>query len=417
MSILITGAQMGNKGAQSMLFITVDEMHKRFPDEELIYLTDQEYDEKQFKFTKCMCNYYTKKIATLDGYKKYALITFSFFRDVIRKLAGKKKCLWHYRDLDRIADSINCILDISGFAIGNQWSAKTQESYIDSIRLAKKYHIPIYLLPQSFGPFEYSKREQYIVNDLQKWLTYPRIIFAREKSSLDELHKIGIKEAVLSNDLVLQNQGVDLNRIYINAPVINLPSLPECNNVGIIPNKQCFVFGNREVILSLYHLIIDQLLSENKNVIVFSHSKDDIPVCRDIKNLYVKDSRVKLISDELSCLEYDEFIKKFDYIICSRFHGVVHGYRNCIPAIILGWADKYNALSESVDQAYYSFDIRGSNLDMDRLKAALEKMEKNYLEEKRIISERVMDIQQDNCFDMIQKDLESTINTKRAINE
>ena len=37
MKVLITGANFNNKGAQSMLFVTVDEIRKRIPDCEIYF--------------------------------------------------------------------------------------------------------------------------------------------------------------------------------------------------------------------------------------------------------------------------------------------------------------------------------------------------------------------------------------------
>ena len=79
-----------------------------------------------------------------------------------------------------------------------------------------------------------------------------------------------------------------------------------------------------------------------------------------IKNLFPSDNNnnnIILIDKEFSCLEYNEFVKKFNFLICSRFHGLVHAYKNIVPCIALGWAVKYRELAENLGQQNYIFDI------------------------------------------------------------
>ena len=54
--VLVTGGELKNKGAQAMTFITVDEIKKRYPDKEVILLSDIDYkrpDEikENYRFT------------------------------------------------------------------------------------------------------------------------------------------------------------------------------------------------------------------------------------------------------------------------------------------------------------------------------------------------------------------------------
>ena len=48
------------------------------------------------------------------------------------------------------------LIDISGYAIGSNWSDKVCSDYLDNIEFAQAYGVPVYLMPQSFGPFEYT---------------------------------------------------------------------------------------------------------------------------------------------------------------------------------------------------------------------------------------------------------------------
>ena len=316
MSFLITGAQMGNKGAQSMLYVMVSELRERFPDKKIYFATAESYDEKNYNFKKLACNSMTKRIAALEGNKRRVYYVKAFCRDLVAFFAGKKRCLWHYNDLLDIEDDLDAIIDVSGFAIGDKWSTWSHESFFDIIRFAKRKDIPVYIMPQSFGPFNYSEKQMYLKSLVKEMLEYPRIVFAREKSSYKNLVDIGLKKVSLVPDLVLQSKEINLKLVFKKNPVIKIPDISTENNVGIIPNSQCFKYGDEDKLLSLYRKIIDSLIEKKCNVYIFRHSSEDYDVCKTIYKPYENVKQVKMIDHNFSSLEYSQFIINFNYIIC-----------------------------------------------------------------------------------------------------
>ena len=134
-------------------------------------------------------------------------------------------------------------------------------------------------------------------------------------------------------------------------------------------------------------------------VVIFHHSQDDQEICIMLKKLFPNEN-LHLEKRNFSCIEYDEYVRKFDFIICSRFHGLVHAYRNNIPGIALGWAVKYKELTQLMGQINYSFDITENIRNKDVLEA-IEKMENSYLIEKEIIERKLEQIQENNCFEIL----------------
>ena len=61
------------------------------------------------------------------------------------------------------------------------------ESYLNNIKIAKKYKIPMIIMPQSFGPFDFSGADMEILGEMKDLLFYPKAIFAREQYGYDEL--------------------------------------------------------------------------------------------------------------------------------------------------------------------------------------------------------------------------------------
>ena len=107
------------------------------------------------------------------------------------------------------------------------------------------------------------------------------------------------------------------------------------------------------------------------------------------------------MEQEFSCLEFNELVKLFDYLVASRFHSVVHAFKNGIPCITLGWAKKYEVLLEQFGQADYLFDVR-KDLTKESLVQAMERMEQSWSKESVKIRENLAAVQEKNVFDVLK---------------
>lgn len=408
-NILVTGAQFDNKGAESMLFVVADEMKKRFPDSTIYFATGDDYDESQYTFKKFIMSARGLNIAMGGLNAVYSLIK-GLCIDAIKICIGRRRNLGHFFDVKKQFRKMDLMIDVSGFNLGRQWSEQIHRMYLNRIELAKRHNIPVYLMPQSFGPFDYDSGMDNIMKRMVDLLPYPELIFAREKEGYDDLiDTFSLNNVILSTDLVLQNTGIDWRNVFTKQPVIDVPKIDEEKVVGIIPNQKCFSYGDKNWNLKIYSAVIDQLLADSYKVVIFRHSKEDFEICQMINEKYNDDGHVQLESKEFSCLEYDEYVKQFQFIICSRFHGIVHAYRNGIPAIALGWAVKYQALAQCVNQEQYAFDITERKCTVDEIVAAVRDMEKNIIENGEIIRNLVKEIQKDNCFDQIQISMSTSV--------
>lgn len=402
--VLITGANYNNKGAQAMLFVCVDEIKKRVPDCDIYFgcgTGDPKLDNVSFKQ---ICFSREGRYIALGG----GQAVFNFFvaiaKGCIQFIKGKRHNLFRLWDVKKYIKTMDLIVDVSGFALGDKWSKRTNENFLNIIRLAKKNNVPIYIMPQSFGPFEFSEELSYLKEEIADLLRYPIQIFAREKEGYELLTKdFGLNNVVQSYDLVLQNKGVDLKNVFQSTPEISVPDIQTEHNVGIVPNKQCFRHGEEEDVLEKYKVIIQELLSRDKEVYLFRHSGEDLVYCKKIADMFADEPRVHFLQNNFSCLEYDAFVKKFEFIICSRFHGIVHAYKNYVPVIALGWAVKYRELTEAVGQSSYIFDITAKNCKKEQIVEAVKKMIDHADIERKTIQEHVNKIQTENCFECISE--------------
>lgn len=400
---MITGANFINKGAQAMLFVTVDELRRRYPDCRIYFATSERISKDDYWFDTIKYTRGVKKVS-LGGINAFKELMISIVKDFVKIIIRYPKCRGGYFKLKPILKQLDLIIDISGFALGDKWSKNAQENYLDNIRIAKKYGIKMVLMPQSFGPFNYNSDMQVLHEEIKELMQYPYAVYAREEQGSDLLEGMyELNNVRRSSDIVLQNKGIDNSRVFKQKPVLNIPNGISHDSVAIIPNARCLEHGRQDDILFLYRKIVDLLLKNSREVYLLRHSREDLPICQMIKGMFANSDSVHLIENDFSCIEFDEVVKKFQLSIVSRFHGAVHSYKNCVPCIILGWAVKYKELAACMNQSEFVFDITIDGLDIDKILQYITKMLGGYETEKAKIRESLSKVQQSNCFDVLEE--------------
>ncbi len=400
MKVIITGANFGNKGAQSMLFTTVAFLRQKYPDTKIFFAHGSKTPvlKENFLFD--------------EVYFHNNLINFPFGqREITPPPESIKDVSWYspQKTLDAIKDA-DLVIDISGFALGSKWGKGAAMVFLNKIRVMRAFNIPIILLPQSFGPFDFKNDQDAIDARLKDAMPYPIKIFAREYDGFLPLRdKYGLENVSLHPDLVLSSPPIKAADIYKVPPKISVPKVLNASCVGVVPNLRSF---DRPGVspwrtLQVYYEIINFLLKEGKIVYLFRHSVEDIKPCRWLKSLFAEDGRVVLWENNFSCFEYDAVCRQFDFLIVGRFHGIVHAYRNNVPCLLMGWAVKYKELAQLMYQSQYVFDLAAPSVDVRKIFSAIRDMEDNLEPNKKILRERLAQVQEGgSCFSAVTEILD-----------
>lgn len=385
--IVITGGELQNKGAQSMVFICVSELHKRFPNHEIFVMSDFCTDSEQ---ENIFC---------------FNIRTFGTVVDVIRKNNLKQNIYYILKGYDKKDNDkqneffrdVDLMIDISGYGLGDAWNKYEIEHYLYRIECAKYFGIKVYLMPQSFGPFKTFDKS--LLKRTKRALEYVSTIYAREQQGYDLLLKnFNLRNVKRAYDLVLVNKSMDLNSVYKNVPMLCDIDV-KSNSIAIIPNAQNSKVCSEKVLLEAYKSLIDKFIAYSKNVYILRHSNMDIDICDKIFKMF-HNNNVFLIEQELSCVEFSNIVNKFDFVVASRFHSVVHSYKNAVPCLTIGWAVKYLELHKLFHQEKYCFDVR-NNFDTSKLLSAAEDLLNNHSKQSEIISKELNQVQKHNIFDDI----------------
>jgi colanic acid/amylovoran biosynthesis protein len=158
------------------------------------------------------------------------------------------------------------------------------------------------------------------------------------------------------------------------------------DSVGIIPNMQVYKYLGKDKFIELYVKIINKLILDGKNIYIIRHSTEDLELCNLLKDNF-SNKNVFFIVEDLYAQELENIISQLEFIVASRYHSIIHGYKHYIPAVVLGWAQKYNSLLNYFDQSQYLIDCR-YNLNLIDILDKITDMEKNITRNKKIIQKK-----------------------------
>lgn len=393
MKFLLTGSNFFNKGAQAMLFVAVSELRSRFPGCEILFRTN-EPPQPGFAF---------RFFHDPDGWQfaKGGYPAVKTFAKALRRMLGGRtdafpKIFRHVREIR----SVNAFVDISGYALSSQRGLERSLNYIAQIRVAKRFGIPYFVMPQSIGPFDYRDGGR-MDRLLRRYLPYPVVIFPREEEGRALLQdRYGLSNVRLSMDLVLQNKGIREDLVFTAPRHLPLPEIQCGGSVAIIPNMRNFGYKSRDQMVAVYQAAIARLRRHGRRVYLLRHSSEDLEACRLVFDSLSDTSGVSVVEDDLDCIQFNATIAKFDYVIASRFHSIVHSFKNSVPAIVLGWAVKYHDLLRLFGQERFMFDVRGDWKE-EALLDAIDDLDAHWQRERALIASRLPECQKDNCFDAI----------------
>ena len=391
-NIIIAGGGLVNKGAQAMTLVSVCELKKRFPGHRILLLAWNTGAQERKRHAM-----YDLELLQIPPIK-FAQAA----KNPLKKAMFSLRYGNTFREADTIYRNTDLFIDISGYALGSNWDPKVCNDYLDCIEHAMAYNIPVYLMPQSFGPFDYTTDAGRAIDARTRRL-FPRAarIFAREQEGFDGLvSRYGLTNVSLTRDLVLASRIEDYSAALREQPVFDLPGIPE-NSMALIPNVKVGDTGVNDP-LAAYAAAVRYGLDRGLHVYITYHSAQDRQLCADIKAAFSSNDRVILLEHDHSCMEFNELVRKFRFVVASRFHAIVHALKNGVPCIALGWATKYMDLMKLFSQERFVFDLR-QPLEMTEVEQAVAEMAGVWETEAETIRAALPELQKDNVFDQIKK--------------
>lgn len=396
MNYLIAGGEFVNKGSEAMIITTVNEIRRFDGDANIkVIIGYGEIDKEIERCLRIECIYYTSKsIEVLFSdkalYKQRA-------REVIKRIlhVGTETDI---DSLNKAFMTADYFLDISGYALSSKWAVTMNDFFLNRIKIARKKNrsCKIILLPQSFGPFDYDD-STYIMK-IKETLMLCDYIFARETYGYNLLSTLGLTNIRKSPDSVLTG----CSKIESLEKKINIDRNKIIkNSVGIIPNIRIFDKTNTDEKsgIEFYQKLLKFILRDTEAVYLIAHSGEDLEFCKKIKMEFENEDRVILTDRILHSFEFQFLVQSFKYIVASRFHSIVHAYKQGTPALIIGWAEKYDELAKVFGQEKYIINFDQGEKVFDNI---VNLMDKECASERQRILNILPQIQQNSCWEFIR---------------
>ncbi|MBQ8945679.1 MAG: polysaccharide pyruvyl transferase family protein [Lachnospiraceae bacterium] len=398
MNYLITGGEFNNKGAEAMTLTAMKNIYAN--DEKAHIYMFKGIVEPPFELNVPLSYVHVPHWMFLKllgkSLKGYGWVC---IKDVIKAfLPGYSNRPDSIKRTLTILKSIDYCIDVSGYAFGSKWSDEHNRNWLDWLSIAVKFSKSTYMMPQSFGPMEFEGDD--IPNRARQVFGKCKRIYAREKSGMECLHKLGVECIRTPDSVLLEKDFVAPLLIKNYKQYEETVELGRDRNVAIIPNGRLIDVGgvDRDGLMRFYSEVIDRLCVQY-DIYLVAHAGEDLAICHEIKEKYAHNDAVRLIDHVMFSFNYEMFVRKMDFIIASRYHSIIHAYKEHTPAIILGWSDKYSGVAEDVCQQDYLADIR----ENDRALSIVERMGKNYESERVVIRERIKIIQEQSCYDFLKE--------------
>lgn len=325
MIVEIYGAGFINKGAQFMLWTTIQRLKAADPTIRCAIERRGSYEERAAYRLHTIFPGYPTPGAPLH---KRAL------NKAMRAAAkiAPARALHEYGVVH--ASQPDALIDVSGYAFGDKWGQKGFKRFLQRAGEYKRRGKPVIMLPQMFGPFEkpgYAELFRQITQTAD-------LIYARDEVSLRHARVAA----------------VDPDRIRIAPDITIFSEVPaptpregERHYVCIVPNIRMTDQGKSDWGDGYIDLLVNaskQAAAAGLDVHVILHeaSPGDISLGERIVRQVGPD--IARMINEPDPVEIKRHIAGAAFIVSSRFHSIVGALSSGVPAITLGWAHKYETI-------------------------------------------------------------------------
>ena len=365
MNILIHGGGFINKGAEAMLMTVVTELKKRL---------------LEAVFSMPVKTEVMREWAGRAGILPVAFASHS----TSAKISSLLRAFWIQRDaaavqagliypdavefFARLGD-IDAVVDISGFALGDQLGPKTSWFHLALAVFCARRKIPLVYLPQAFGPFEHPA----IASHVRGVLKTARMMYARDEQSFTHMRRVGGG----STDKIRQVKDIAL--IFDPAPkavgdaLLSASGIPSKKRprVGIVPNRHVYRraegTGSKNVYLAQLTAIADHCVSAFGADVYFIQHEFNMTEDSDdgfddalfsiLKDTTAKMDRVGFLTTNHPAADIKSAVAAMDLLIGSRFHAVIGALSSCVPVVAVGWSHKYEELLRDFGLAQYNVPV------------------------------------------------------------
>lgn len=328
--ILVLGANFTNQGAYLMLRAVVQELRERFDAQPVLDLrTGTERQKRALGIDTLWTPKLGRRLGRMDrGW-------------VPRTLGDRSPYL--------VASQIDAVVDVSGFRYGDQWAHLALQDRADYLQYWNAHDVPVYLLPQAFGPFEKTSAPASTA------LRSARLVLPRDPDS--EGYVRGLLGPEASDtvfrfpDFTATVKGrfpaarADLRGAVPIVPNWNIAERAADGGVQYVDNLAAIARHLRSRGIRPYGLSHEG----QKDVELLGRVVEQVP-------------DLEVVSG-LNGVELKGLLGESSLVVSGRFHALVSSLSQGVPSVMHGWSHKYRWLAADYGAESTRVDPVGSVQD------------------------------------------------------
>ncbi|MEM1108505.1 MAG: polysaccharide pyruvyl transferase family protein [Planctomycetota bacterium] len=343
MTIEICGGGFDNKGADLMLRTTLQKLATSAQDRSIAIESHSDSMFRRAAQLGVASIYPTNAI--LPRLLRSAAIRSNMINSLlmsgIRQFA---KCTWAQKSGTVAREACDGLLDISGYVYGDKFPHVRVKSAMQRMAPYVKRERPIIFLPQMFGPFDDSGRH----DSFRRCFAMATRIYARDRKSFSALSDL------MGHDERLRI-APDLTIFSSLSPGSTFDAKKASGNkyACIVPNQKLDDAGLSEwdgEAFDRWAVAGKQILASGLDVSIVIHS--DEPGDRVLADRLYKALSEKSFEKTVSIyhdpdpFRLKSYLANSQFAVASRYHALVGVFSSGVPAVVMGWAHKYDELAE-----------------------------------------------------------------------
>ncbi|WP_411360698.1 polysaccharide pyruvyl transferase family protein [Pseudidiomarina salilacus] len=254
---------------------------------------------------------------------------------------------------------LDLVLDASGFAFGDQWSALIAHDRLgSSIAKLRSRGVPVIVLPQALGPFERADSQK----AFKPVLAHASKVYARDDQSFEFCKKLyssteNLKRCPDFTNLIKGIPSADFNA--------------EEHQLCFIPNSKMLekrADGDSYVEFMVAAIKAAQEAAAKPFILIHEAEADR----RLTRQIQAQLATPVPVLDPGHALKIKWIIGQSKAVVSSRFHGLVSALSQGVPVLATGWSHKYHELLADYGCAEQLVEINdGATAALERLQQLL----------------------------------------------
>ncbi|OPZ19514.1 MAG: colanic acid biosynthesis protein [candidate division BRC1 bacterium ADurb.BinA364] len=402
-NILISGAGFENKGAEAMLRTVQQQLARRIPDSTFWLEPSRVRQSVAFQYG------YDMPYSPESAIRRSAKLLRSLIRNPgLLPLLRFEKIAWSLSQLP----ALNAFIDISGFSFSDEWGVERARKRSIYSAYFSRNRAPVFFLPQAWGPFDNPK----VAHFTRRAISQARLACPRDPQSLAYVEGLVGKSrdnVLLCPDIAFLFEGAapDVGRALLAGLGLAGERRPL---VGIVPNLRVYERAEGKGLANAYlralgavaRRFIENLgarlvLAPNDESVPGAPVLDDRYLCSLLELLIDDKANCRVVRDYWPAENFKALWGQVDFLLSSRFHGLVFALSQGVPVAAIGWSHKYVELLKPFGLSEFVFDH--GKLDSDAIWAALEQAWNRRSESRAAIQERLPAIRSsvERLFDLV----------------